>query len=91
MVRLIDANALIAEYDRVHTGPPGRARTLMEDAPTVDAVGGVHGRWIEVNKCRYPDGHIECDYKCSICGEISWGESNYCPDCGAKMDGDGNG
>jgi hypothetical protein len=36
--RLIDANALIAEYDRVHIGPPGGARKLMEDAPTVDAV-----------------------------------------------------
>ena len=36
--RLIDANALIAEYDRVHIGPAGGARKLMEDAPTVDAV-----------------------------------------------------
>ena len=36
--RLIDANALIAEYDRVHIGPPGGARKLMEEAPTVDAV-----------------------------------------------------
>ena len=36
--RLIDANALIAEYDRVHIGEPGKARKLMEDAPTVDAV-----------------------------------------------------
>ena len=37
-VRLIDANALLAEYDRVHIGEPGKARKLMEDAPTVDAV-----------------------------------------------------
>ena len=36
--RLIDANALIAEYDRVHVGEPGKARKLIEDAPTVDAV-----------------------------------------------------
>ena len=36
--RLIDANALIAEYDRVHVGEPGKARKLMADAPTVDAV-----------------------------------------------------
>ena len=47
--RLIDANALIAEYDRVHIGEPGKARKLMEDAPTVDAV--------EVVRCR------ECDHK----------------------------
>ena len=43
--RLIDANALIAEYDRVHIGEPGGARKLMEDAPTVQAVEVVHGRW----------------------------------------------
>ena len=42
--RLIDANALIAEYDRVHIGEPGKARKLMADAPTVDAV--------EVVRCR---------------------------------------
>ena len=46
--RLIDANALIAEYDRVHIGPPGGARKLMEDAPTVDAV--------EVVRCK------DCEY-----------------------------
>ena len=47
--RLIDANALIAEYDRVHVGEPGKARKLIADAPTVDAV--------EVVRCR------ECDHK----------------------------
>lgn len=35
---LISRSALIAEYDRVHTGPPGGARKLMEEAPAVDAV-----------------------------------------------------
>lgn len=36
---LISRKAMIAEYDRVHIGPPGGARKLMEDAPGVDAVG----------------------------------------------------
>lgn len=34
---LIDADALIAEYDRVHVGAPGGARKLMENAPTIEA------------------------------------------------------
>lgn len=38
MKELIDRNALIAEYDRVHIGPPGGARKLMEDAPTAVAL-----------------------------------------------------
>ena len=36
MARYIDADALIAEYDRVHVGPAGGARKLMVDAPTAD-------------------------------------------------------
>ena len=43
-MRLIDANALLAEYDRQHEGEPGKARKLIEDAPAVDAV--------EVVKCK---------------------------------------
>ena len=35
-MRLIDADALLAEYDRQHVGPPGAARKLIEEAPTVD-------------------------------------------------------
>ena len=37
-VRLIDADELIEEYDRVHVGEPGKARQLMKSAPTIDAV-----------------------------------------------------
>ena len=37
-MRLTDADDLLAEYDRQHEGEPGKARKLIEDAPTVDAV-----------------------------------------------------
>ena len=33
---LIDADDLLAEYDRQHEGEPGKARKLIEDAPTID-------------------------------------------------------
>ena len=38
MSDLISRSALIAEYDRQHEGEPGKARKLIADAPTVDAV-----------------------------------------------------
>lgn len=41
MADLIDRDALIAEYDRVHVGAPGGARKLMQDAPAVN-------RWISL-------------------------------------------
>ena len=37
-MRLIDADALLAEYDRQHEGEPGKARKLIEDVPAVAAV-----------------------------------------------------
>ena len=37
-MRLVDADVLLAEYDRQHEGEPGKARKLIEDAPTVAAV-----------------------------------------------------
>lgn len=35
---MIDADALVAAYDAAHEGPPGKARALILNAPTVDAV-----------------------------------------------------
>lgn len=77
--RLIDANALIAEYDRVHIGHAGGARKLMEDAPTVDAVPVVHGRWVFRKNWDF--------FVCSQCSNESSSYSNYCPNCGSLMDG----
>jgi hypothetical protein len=34
-MRLIDADALLSAYDKTHEGPPGKARELIEEAPTV--------------------------------------------------------
>ena len=53
--RLIDANALIAEYDRVHIGEPGKARKLMEDAPTIDAVEVVRCKDCVIHGTCYPE------------------------------------
>ena len=93
---LISRKKLIAEYDRVHFGPPGGARKLMEDAPAVDAVEVVHGYWEKIE-----DDYFDLvNLKCSVCGEEWCFEDyddclpknyHYCPNCGAQMDGDGNG
>ena len=45
-----------------------------------------HGRWITTAYKPFVYS------KCSLCGHRVTidGESNYCPNCGARMDGDGN-
>ena len=45
-----------------------------------DVAPVVHGRKIE-------DGDIGCFWLCSLCGECLPYGANYCPNCGAKMDG----
>ena len=57
----------------------------MYEIPTADVAEVRHGRWIEQEK--YTFGVM---YDCSICDNriLDNGHSwNYCPNCGAKMDG----
>ena len=86
----IEREPLLAAYDAAHQGPPGGARKLIEEAPAVEVVPVIHGRWIDA-------GDFE---SCSICqgthlkeietyyGKATrlWIKTNYCPNCGAKMD-----
>ena len=87
MARYIDADRLIAEYDRVHVGAPGGARKLMVEAPTADVEEVRYGEWIwtENGKEDY-----EQFWVCSVCKEKSYIETKFCSDCGAKMDGGKN-
>lgn len=55
---------------------------LKEDAADVAPV--VHGRWLCV------DTDTEKFFLCNRCKKKEYWESNYCPNCGARMDGDSN-
>ena len=58
----------------------------VEIVRTSDYKPVMHGRWI-----RYSEIFHDPEYtlvKCSVCGGESCCEANYCPDCGAKMDGE---
>lgn len=66
----------------------------IDNAPAADVVPVVHGRWEHLE-----DGWFDL-WKCSACGDEwtfeydptdSETKVNYCPNCGARMDGDGNG
>ena len=88
----IERGALIARYDAEHVGPPGRARELMATAPAADVVKVRHGKWVHSEIEDDDWGRIFHEWTCSVCGysvaHNPTGE-NYCPNCGAKMDGEG--
>ena len=57
---------------------------VLNELPAADLVPVVHAKWIP----------YRCDmYECSACGRIHTSfdneecDANYCPHCGAKMDG----
>lgn len=71
-----------------------KIRDALMALPTVDAVPVRHGRWI--NEGVYGEGHSQCSIRCSnpLCNFHYIGyldDYNYCPNCGTKMDGKGNG
>ena len=74
-------------------GNVGRvALECVEEAPAVDAEVVRHGRWIKKVES-YHDSHTgeywDEEYcSCPFCGKDSDLEHNYCPNCGAKMDGE---
>lgn len=70
-----------------------------EEMPTADVEPVRHGQWIECDYKRLEHGMIEtypnAGYACSVCrtgfDKKKMTYKQYCPHCGAKMDGDNNG
>lgn len=73
-------------------------RKQVKELPTVDAVPVVHGRWLSACEYGLKLGITDAEalerlkedkwWKfCKDCGEGVKGSHNYCPNCGAKMDG----
>jgi hypothetical protein len=82
--RFIDANALIQKHgsDVTNWDKPYAVKiSSIENAPTVDAVEVVHGRWITDI-----ENDEVCGEMCSVCCSYKITRTNYCPNCGAKMD-----
>lgn len=92
-MRLIDADKLKKHYAWWgNDGEEYRERkadfdVIVDLQPTVDPVK--HGRWIEISHPWYECS--ECGERTAVVnlnGEVVW---NYCPNCGARMDGGENG
>ena len=97
-MRLIDADALKIPSTSVDMFENCRncrlldeeqVREIIDNAPTIDAVSVVHGEWID-RGMRVPSSWVK---KCSLCGyeTDTWRWCNFCPNCGAKMDGERKG
>jgi hypothetical protein len=92
-MRLIDADEALEQINEwldqtgaipLNTSYHFELLGCIEDCPTIDAVPVVRGEW--TTNSDYPDTVI-----CSLCGwkeSVWWADkgTNYCPNCGAKME-----
>lgn len=99
MARYVDADALQAQLERKKAGIANqrytegwndcmmRIKSMVSTAPTADVALLAHGRWIDNGSNGYKWAFI-----CSGCGYIDGhpfdDRHNFCPNCGARMDGD---
>ena len=103
--KVIYADALIEHLDRCIEASKGLMRSVcvaikcfVEQMPAADAVEVVHGRWEkcwqEKSKHYFRCSNCQMAYMDGVSGAIApeYGSRawRYCPNCGAKMDGDGN-
>ena len=97
-MRLIDYQAAIDRYyveykkQDICDGSEDRdwLKRCFDEAPTIDAVPVVHGRW---KPYKTPLDTRQTGWICTNCSfvnhDLSNGDTNYCPNCGAKMDLEG--
>ena len=62
---------------------------MIYEMPAADVAPVRHGLWEARAIPRSdPDGDwIALEYHCSLCNRLEYRKENYCPNCGAKMDG----
>lgn len=94
MADYIDREALLThQYNASHSNWPQLAEMVVgvediEDAPAADVAPVVHGRWEYIPQTLNTLSQVRCPF-CrwwSLDPSID-GAYNYCPNCGAKMDG----
>lgn len=100
-VRLVDANALESALEATNIAvavDKSKMFRLIEKAPTITHESlRPKGKWLEtIEELGWQE--VRC-FECSVCGE-SWlldeewsieeikASHNYCPNCGAKMEGE---
>lgn len=86
VMRFIDVDAVWDRYENESccvydwTDAYNWLKRCIDEALAIDAEPVRHGKWIKVNP-------KDAWYQCSECLGTS-GKWNYCPYCGARMDGD---
>lgn len=102
MARLIDADEFMKNFDKeIENGATDvfdAVENALEETPTIEAEPVKQGKWL----CEWDSSMGTTEVTCSVCkssreilgcyvgvhGEHLYDEDDYCPKCGARMDGE---
>lgn len=91
MAEYIDREAAVDAVTDIYYDTPEinltaeKFEVAINGIPAADVAPVVHGRWLCV------DTDTEQFFLCTRCKKKEYWESDYCPNCGARMDGDSDG
>lgn len=80
MADYIDRDKYCAITCRCNKSYCDKTNCAIWTAKSEDVAPVVHGKW------QYVETDDEHFFLCSVCNDKEYWESNYCPECGAKMD-----
>jgi hypothetical protein len=93
MPEYIEREALVSDLEFLARHQDGFRQSVIlgvvhtiKCVPAADVAPVVPGRWIPVSNTG-----IGATGRCTVCNQAIYGFTayNYCPNCGARMDGDG--
>jgi len=77
MAEYIEREAAIYRLEKLFQLQAPTARAIVEAIPSADVAPVRHGRWRE---------GVYAGYKCSECRTTWDAPTNFCPNCGCRMD-----
>ena len=93
-----DALSYLGQGPYLFRADKDQAMWLISAVPAADVVEVRHGEWIVKKHMYFPENRLLEEMRCSVCEEEAFYNevegyvlTNYCPNCGAKMDGKGEG
>lgn len=97
MAKYIDQSVAIARLTHIEVTKPTAtmtdAKRALADMFPADVASVVHGRWDDIPNTYMSVASKDGTYhgnatSCSVCHEVNPNayKTNYCPNCGAKMD-----
>lgn len=93
MAEYIERKVALAAI-RERCAPCGEGIEALKASPAADVAPVRHGKWTPVKynaHCSCGKSYGTYHFLCSACNHIAYSQPyglNYCPNCGAKMDGD---